>query len=444
MKRLIVSALIAATLPSVAAAAPAANRLVEVRVLPADGGESTVVEVVGSRPPSFTTSSKHGRLVIDFAGATWVGQVPAGAAGPVLRVHGEGSAGAARVTLELAPGAEAQLAASGNVLRVEVERGLAAGDPALAGILADLDAGAPARQGDGAAEVLAAAVAQKAEAEADRLARIEAERKAKAEAERLARIEAEKKAERKAEAEAERLARIEAEKKVEADRLARIEAERKAKAEAERLARIEAERKAEAERLARIEAERKAEAELARIEAEKKAEAERLARLAADERARAETERLARIEAEARTRAEAAAARERAAEAARLAAARAAAARPAPVAAAAATRRQELTYLGFKPTAAGARVVLRTAAAPAFRVEETDRQLVIVLDRARIPVANNRRAIDASFFGTPVGLIRPVEDTASDQVRVEIALRSSAPAYALRTAGEELVIEFQR
>ena len=96
---------------------------------------------------------------------------------------------------------------------------------------------------------------QKAQREAERLAKEEAERLAKEEAERLAKEEAE----RLAKEEAERLAKEEAERlaKEEAERLAKEEAERLAKEEAERLAKEEAERlaKEEAERLAKEEAE---------------------------------------------------------------------------------------------------------------------------------------------------------------------------------------------
>ena len=130
-------------------------------------------------------------------------------------------------------------------------------------------------------------------AEAERLAKEEADRKAKAvEAERLAKEEAEKKAKA---AEKERLAKEEADRKAkaaEAERLAKEEADRKVKAaETERLAKEEADRKAkaaEAERLAKEEADRKA----------KEAETERLVKEEADKKAKAaETERLAKEEA---------------------------------------------------------------------------------------------------------------------------------------------------
>jgi hypothetical protein len=137
-----------------------------------------------------------------------------------------------------------------------------------------------------------AAAAEQARLEAEAKAKAEAEAKAKAEEEEKARIEAEE----KAKAEAEEKARIEAEEK------AKEEAEAKAKAEAEEKARIEAEEKAkaEAEEKERLEAEAKAKAEeeeKARIEAEAKAKEEAEAK-AEEERIRAEEEAEAKAEEE--------------------------------------------------------------------------------------------------------------------------------------------------
>ena len=193
---------------------------------------------------------------------------------------------------------------------------------------------------------LQAEVAAKAKAEAEELARVEAERKAQAEAlenarleqERIAREEAEaqariererkaqeelaakarQEAEERARIEAERIAREEAEKKarLEAERIEREKAEAIAKAKAEEDARLQAEAeeraRIEAERIAREEAEEKARLEAERIEREKaealaKAKAEEDARLQAEAaaKAKAEAEEQARVEAERKAQAEA-------------------------------------------------------------------------------------------------------------------------------------------
>jgi hypothetical protein len=117
------------------------------------------------------------------------------------------------------------------------------------------------------------------EKEAERIAKIEADKK---EAERIAKIEADKK-------EAERIAKIEADKK-EAERIAKIEADKK---EAERIAKIEADKK-EAERIAKIEVDKKEAERIAKIEADKK-EAERIAKIEVDRR---ETELQIKFDAE--------------------------------------------------------------------------------------------------------------------------------------------------
>ena len=456
-----------------AQAAAAANRLVDLRVRAQ--GERAVIEVVGSRPPSFSTFTRDGRLVIELDDAAWTAEPPGrGGAGPVLGVRGARNGAGARVTVELAPGAEAQLAAAGNTLRVEVAPGLAAAGAA----------------GEDAARLAKIEAERKAREDAERVAKIEAERKAREEAERVAKIEAE----RKAREEAERVAKIEAERKAreEAERVAQIEAQRKAREDAERVAQLEAQRRAheEAERVAQLEAQRRAHEEaerVAQIEAHRKAreEAERVAKVEAERKAREEAERVAQIEAQRKAHEEA----ERAArvqagrvprdEAARLAqreAGRAAAHPPAPhegthtagdqrlarldeqaslrgarlagaeaPAAATSAARQDLVFLGFKPLpGGGARVLLRTAAAPAYRLEQAADRLVIVLERARIPRANDRRAIDASFFGTAVGLVRPVEDPRRDEVRVEIGLRTAAPRFTVQVHGDELAVDVFR
>ena len=89
-------------------------------------------------------------------------------------------------------------------------------------------------------------------------------------------------------------------------------------------------------------------------------------------------------------------------------------------------------------------VAWRTTARPAYRLEQAPGRLVLVLDRAGIPVANNRRSIDASFFGTPVGLIKPIVDARRDEVRIEIALRTPAPRFEVAVKDHELHIDFER
>lgn len=133
-----------------------------------------------------------------------------------------------------------------------------------------------------AAIAAAQAAAEQARLEAEAKAKAEAEAKAKAEEEEKARIEAEEKA--KAEAEEKAKEEAEAKAKAEAEEKARIEAEEKAKAEAEEKERLEAEEKAKEE--AEAKAKEKAEAK----DKEEKIKAEEAAAKAEEEKEKAEEE----------------------------------------------------------------------------------------------------------------------------------------------------------
>jgi len=127
------------------------------------------------------------------------------------------------------------------------------------------------------------------------LNKIEAERQAKLEAERRAEQARQEKLEIERKIEAERQAKLEAERKAEQERQEKLEIERKA--ESERQAKLEAEQKAEQERQEKLAIERKIEAERqAKLEAEQKAEQERQEKLAIERKI--EAERQAKLEAE--------------------------------------------------------------------------------------------------------------------------------------------------
>jgi 2,3-bisphosphoglycerate-independent phosphoglycerate mutase len=79
-----------------------------------------------------------------------------------------------------------------------------------------------------------------------------------------------------------------------------------------------------------------------------------------------------------------------------------------------------------------------------IRVVDKVRQkggVVLVLPRAQIPLANNRRPIDASFFGTRVGVVRPVVDSRAGEVRIDIGVRGP-PAVEVRAGETEVVLDF--
>ncbi|HWV37664.1 MAG TPA: hypothetical protein VN033_04205 [Vulgatibacter sp.] len=119
----------------------------------------------------------------------------------------------------------------------------------------------------------------------------------------------------------------------------------------------------------------------------------------------------------------------------------AASGRRAPAPSTSATGPVDVSHLGFQPTQGGARVSVRVDARPRWRVVERSGLVVLEIQGGRLPRPNDRRAIDASFFGTPVGLIKPVEDRRSGAVRIEIALRRKVP-YTVSVGDDALVIEF--
>ncbi len=326
-----------------------------------------------------------------------------------------------------------------------------------------------------------AAAAAKAEAEAR--AKVEAEAKAaekaaKAEAARLereaaAKAEAEAKAQAKADAEAKRRAEAEAraQAKAEQEAAARAAAEAKAKERAER----EAAAKAEAEARAQAKAEQEAAARAAaEAKAKERAEREAAAKAEAEAKAKEQAERAAQAKA-----AQEAAAAEKAAraEAARAEAARAKAERPAAAQADAnanangsatsaagdkltlvqgpppapsvrpavgdSGKHRMLTFVGFKQDPGATRIYLRTTEPVQYAVSQSDdTTIVVTLENTRISQANNARALDTSFFDTPVATVTPGSG-AGQSVRVSIKLKANAP-YRTRQEGNELYVDFPR
>mgnify|MGYP000946224720 CR=1 FL=1 len=113
--------------------------------------------------------------------------------------------------------------------------------------------------------------------------------------------------------------------------------------------------------------------------------------------------------------------------------------KPAPVAAvarAASGITAELVRLGFRPTPGGALVVVALEGEGEHRWEQRDNVVILELPGTRIRRANDRRVLDASWFQTPVGLIRPVEDRAARTTRIEIKLQKPADVSVQRSGNE--------
>lgn len=110
---------------------------------------------------------------------------------------------------------------------------------------------------------------------------------------------------------------------------------------------------------------------------------------------------------------------------------------PRPISAEASPGRSDLTSLSFQ-AGPPARIVIGLEGEAKPSLEEKDGMLLLHLPGTRIRRANDRRPFDAAFFGTAVGLIRPLEDRRG--TRIEIRLRRPA-ASNLRREADRIEVE---
>jgi len=175
-----------------------------------------------------------------------------------------------------------------------------------------------------------------------------------------------------------------------------------------------------------------ADAEQARaMQQAKEAEAKALA----DAKAAAEAQAAAEARAQAQAAAAVAAAPAPAAPApAPAAPARAPAAAPAPP--------NQVEFVGFKQTAQGSRVFVRTRTTPRFSVSEPRENVVRVeFPNTRVPLRNDLNFLDTSFFTTAVAKVTPIR--AGSSYVIEIQLRERV-AWQQRLDGDTLSLDFDR
>lgn len=82
----------------------------------------------------------------------------------------------------------------------------------------------------------------------------------------------------------------------------------------------------------------------------------------------------------------------------------------------------ELVRLGFRPTPTGAMVFVAVEGETAHRVVQREGLVILELPGTRIRRANDKRPLDATFFGTPVRVVHAVEDREAAVTRIEIEL----------------------
>jgi hypothetical protein len=117
----------------------------------------------------------------------------------------------------------------------------------------------------------------------------------------------------------------------------------------------------------------------------------------------------------------------------------------APAADAFADELKDMTFIGFEEAEHVVRVFVRTSETVKYTVDTSHpHRVVLVLDNCRVPIFNNTRPLDTTYFDGPVAMIeaKPVESP-SASVHIEIHLRHKAAMRPLQK-DTYLALEFQK
>jgi hypothetical protein len=99
-------------------------------------------------------------------------------------------------------------------------------------------------------------------------------------------------------------------------------------------------------------------------------------------------------------------------------------------------------FVGFKQTAQGSRVFVRTRTPPRFSVSEPRTNVVRVeFPNTRVPLRNDLNFLDTSFFPSAVAKVTPIR--AGRSYVLEIHLREQV-AWQQRLDGDTLSLDFDR
>ena len=70
--------------------------------------------------------------------------------------------------------------------------------------------------------------------------------------------------------------------------------------------------------------------------------------------------------------------------------------------------------------------------------------MVLEIQNATIPIMNNRRFLDTSYFDSPVTMITPtVIDDISPHIRIVVEIRQQMP-YSVKVEGRDIVLMFNK
>lgn len=102
-----------------------------------------------------------------------------------------------------------------------------------------------------------------------------------------------------------------------------------------------------------------------------------------------------------------------------------------------------MTGVAFKFMTGSSRVIVRTNAKAQYAVRRMgDRQVVVEVQNARIPIYNNKRFLDTHFFASPVKMIQPqAMDGATPTVRIVIELKNEVD-FSQQQRGSEIWVDF--
>lgn len=100
--------------------------------------------------------------------------------------------------------------------------------------------------------------------------------------------------------------------------------------------------------------------------------------------------------------------------------------------------RRAITGIGFRPNGGG-EVIVRSDQPLEYGISGEGNAVLLHLPSAKIPIANNRRALDTRFFGGPVERVVPLPVPGGTDVRIELRRHAE---YQLAQSGSVLTVSF--
>ena len=100
---------------------------------------------------------------------------------------------------------------------------------------------------------------------------------------------------------------------------------------------------------------------------------------------------------------------------------------------------RQLKYIGFRQMAGLSRVFVRMDGKARYRQYREGDTFILELVDSSVPVKNNTRPLDTSYFNGPVSRVQAVPS--GDNTRVEVKLRESVP-FTVKRIGTTIAVDF--